>query len=50
MRSIFQHHLNGMHVYCRLVEMGFPKGKARKLAMKWEVITKKVLYRDFLKV
>ncbi len=34
-RGCLQHHLNGPHVYCRLVRV-LPRRLARKVALHWE--------------
>ena len=40
-----QHGLNGLHVYCRLKDLGFPRETARRLAAKWENFINPWIYR-----
>lgn len=37
-RDWLHHHLNSLHVYCRLVRF-MPKNKARKMVGQWEAST-----------
>lgn len=35
MRNWIQHHLNPLHVYCRLMDMGMRHARALRLASGW---------------
>ena len=42
-----QHGLNGLHVYCRLKDLGFSQKTARQLAAKWENFINPWIYRGY---
>ncbi|MCR4288386.1 MAG: hypothetical protein NUW09_10295 [Deltaproteobacteria bacterium] len=44
MRTFLCHHLNSLHVYCRLLNLGVPKLWARKLTGAWERVFHPVVY------
>jgi hypothetical protein len=46
-KTILQHNLNSLHIYCRLVHLGMARAQARHLAAKIErlYLYSKVLYR-----
>ncbi len=44
MRNIMAHHMNSVHVYCRLLDLGLKKELALKLSLTWEKIFHNVLY------
>lgn len=39
-KSICQHNINALHVYCRLCDIGMPKKLASKIAKFFEFFTK----------
>ena len=44
-RRLIRHYLNSAHLYCRLRDIGIPKGTALSIATRWlEPITAKFLY------
>jgi len=44
MKRFLCHHLNALHVYCRLLEFHVPKIWARRIAGTWERATHPFLY------
>ena len=44
MKQFLQHHLNSMHVYCRLVDLGVKRGTAKSIAKKYETVVHRLLY------
>ena len=44
MRPYLCHHLNSLHVYCRLLNLGIPKLWAWKLTGAWERVFHPVVY------
>ncbi|WP_243546385.1 hypothetical protein [Pseudodesulfovibrio tunisiensis] len=43
--AFLQHHLNGLHMECRLVGFGFSRSRARRVARLWEKAIRPILYR-----
>ena len=43
MKERLRHHLNPLHVYCRLVDCGLDGRKARRLCMAWQRVYRIVL-------
>jgi len=39
-----QHALNGLHVYCRLMDLGLPRAWARRVSRLWERLAAWALY------
>jgi len=39
-----RHRGNALHIYCRLVDLGFSKKSAAKLTRTYELFTKVILY------
>ena len=46
MRSYLQHHLNVVHLYCRLVSLGLSRAKSRRIAAR---IEKNYFYKKLYK-
>ncbi len=44
LRNFLQHRLNPMHMYCRLMDFGLARHKARRLSAMYETI----IYRHIL--
>lgn len=44
MRKFLCHHLNSMHLYCRLLALHVPKPWAQKIAARWERVSHPFLY------
>ena len=47
MARVLQHHLNCMHLLCRLMTLGISKATALRLAHIWERYVHPWLYRDY---
>jgi hypothetical protein len=43
--STAQHHLNSLHIYCRMRALGFDKMSAMRFAEIWERLVHPILYR-----
>ncbi len=44
MRPYLCHHLNSLHIYCRLLDIGIPKRLARRLTGAWERVFHPIVY------
>jgi hypothetical protein len=44
MAGIFQHYLNPMHIYCRLIDLGFSKAKALRICKAIEKVIDVLIY------
>lgn len=44
MRAWLQHHLNALHIMARLVALGIPRSRARRIASRWEFLAHPWLY------
>jgi len=42
--DFLQHRLNGLHIYCFLMELGFSRQRARSLAFSYELFINPVVY------
>lgn len=47
--AAFQHYLNSLHVFCRLVSLGMSRRKALRVARFWERCVHPFLYKTLYK-
>lgn len=45
MKRFLAHHLNALHIYCRLLSLHIPKKWARRIAGTWERAAHPFLYK-----
>jgi len=44
MKKLIQHHLNSLHIYCKLRKLGVNKITSLKISSYFEVILKPIIY------